>query len=184
MKVAYVTGNNGKFEEVKTYLSHMNSAVDLEQVCLPIIEVQSMDQRFVAVDKARQAFAKLQRPLIVDDAAIYFEKYNQFPGVLTRYVYEGIGMNGILKLVEPGDRAYFLLYLVYIDALGQETVFEGRTDGQVVVPPVFKAHKDLPFDDIFLPDGSSKSYAELFGTSLFAQFSYRLKAINRLCSWM
>jgi XTP/dITP diphosphohydrolase len=183
MKLSYVTGNNGKFEEVRDYLTHVKSSIELVQMPLSLIEIQSMDQKAVALDKARQAYAQLKRPLIVDDAAIYFEKYNQFPGVLTRYVYEGIGMDGIFKLVEPGDRAYFLLYLVYVDADGRETVFEGRCAGAIVHPPVFKAHPDLPFDDIFLPDGSELSYADLFGTPGFAQFAYRLQAIKAFCEW-
>jgi non-canonical purine NTP pyrophosphatase (RdgB/HAM1 family) len=178
MKICYVTGNNGKFQEVRDFLAYEHSPVELEQQPFPMFEIQSMDQKAVALDKARQAYAVLKRPLIVDDAAIYFNKYNQFPGVFTRYVYMGIGMDGIFKLVKPGDRAYFLLHLVYIDAQGQEQVFEGRCDGTIVHPAVFKAHPDLPFDDIFLPDGSDLSYAELFGTPAFAQFAYRLKAIR------
>lgn len=178
MKLCYVTGNNGKFEEVRDFLAREHSSVELEQVPLPMFEIQSMDQKAVALDKACQAYAVLKRPLIVDDAAIYFTKYNQFPGVFTRYVYTGIGMDGMFKLVKPGDRAYFLLYLVYVDGQGREHVFEGRCDGVIVRPAVFKAHPDLPFDDIFKPDGSELSYADLFGTPAFAQFAYRLKAVK------
>ncbi len=178
MKLCYVTGNNGKFEEVRDFLAYEHSPVQIEQAPLPMFEIQSMDQKAVALDKARQAYAVLKRPLIVDDAAIYFNKYNQFPGVFTRYVYMGIGMDGMFKLVNPGDRAYFLLYLVYVDAQGREQIFEGRCDGVIVRPTVFKAHPDLPFDDIFLPDGSDLSYAELFGTPAFAPFAYRIQAVK------
>ena len=180
MKISYVTGNNGKFQEVADFLRQQKSLVELEQVPLPLVEIQTMDQKAVALDKARQAYAVLKRPLIVDDAAIYFSKYNQFPGVFTRFVYTGIGMDGMFKLVGPGDRAYFLLYLVYVDADGNEQVFEGRCDGCIVRPDVFIAHPDLPFDDIFLPDGSMQSYGELFGTPAFVQFSYRLRAMQAL----
>lgn len=180
MKLSYVTGNNGKFEEVREFLKQQKSSIELEQIPLPLVEFQTMDQKAVALDKARQAYASIKRPLIVDDAAIYFSKYNQFPGVFTRFVYTGIGMDGMFKLVGPGDRAYFLLYLVYVDAEGKEQVFEGRCDGCIVRPDVFIAHSDLPFDDIFLPDGSMQSYAELFKTPEFAAFSYRLRAMQAL----
>lgn len=184
MKIAYVTGNQGKYQEVSDYLAREHSAVQLEQVSLPIHEIQSLDQRAVALDKARQAYQALQRPLLVDDAAIYYCKYNQFPGVFTRYVYTGIGMEGMFKLIEPGDRAYFLLYLVYVDGRGNEHVFEGRCDGSITKPAVFKAHPDLPFDDIFIPDGSLLSYADLFGTPAFSDFAYRLQAIKKFVQWL
>ena len=178
MKIYYVTGNDGKFEEVSRFVRQENVALELIQARLPITEIQSMDQKEVALDKARQAFAQLKKPLLVDDAAIYFEKYNQFPGVFTRYIYTGIGMEGMFKLTQPGDRAYFLLYLVYVDELGRAQVFEGRQGGRIVHPAQFTAHPDLPFDDIFIPDGSDRSYADLFHAPEFAQFSYRLAAIK------
>ncbi len=184
MKLNYVTGNNGKFEEVRDFLVHQQCQFELVQTPLSIVEIQSMDQKEVALDKARQAYAVIKKPLLVDDAAIYFCKYNQFPGVFTRYVYDGIGMDGMFKLVEPGDRAYFLLYLVYVDVAGHEQVFEGRCDGAIVKPEVFKAHPSLPFDDIFLPDGSTQSYAELFGTPAFAAFAYRLQAVQAFLTWV
>lgn len=184
MNLSYVTGNPGKFEEVRDFLHQAQAPIQLEQVALPIIEIQSMDQKAVALDKARQAYQLLKKPLLVDDAAIYFTKYNQFPGVFTRYVYTGIGMEGMFKLVQPGDRAYFLLYLAYVDAAGREQVFEGRCDGVITHPAVFKAHPDLPFDDIFVPDGSLQSYADLFHTPAFAQFAYRLRAIQAFLKWL
>ena len=178
MKLTYVTGNNGKFEEVRNFLAQEKSPIELEQKSLPIFEIQSLDQKAVALDKARQAYAILKKPLIVDDAGIYFPKYNSFPGVFTRFVYDGIGMEGTFKLVNPGDTMYFLLYLVFIDAHGTEHVFEGRSDGVVVKPTIFKASIDLPYHDIFLPNGSDQSYGDLVGTPDFAKFSCRLKALK------
>ncbi|MBM3886399.1 hypothetical protein FJ364_00575 [Candidatus Dependentiae bacterium] len=178
MQLYYVTGNDGKFEEVRGFLAREHGNISLEQKPLPLVEIQSMDQKAVALDKAKQAYAMLKKPLLVDDAAIYFTKYNQFPGVFTRYVYMGIGMDGMFKLVQPGDRAYFLLYLVSVDEQGKCQIFEGRCDGVIVKPAVFKAHPELPFDDIFKPDGSELSYADLFGTPASVQFAYRLKALQ------
>ncbi len=180
MELFYATGNRGKFEEVFRYLADLNSSITLVQAPVPIIEIQSLDQKAVALDKARQAFDQLKKPFIIDDAALYFPKYNQFPGVFTRYVYEGIGVDGIFRLVEPGDRAYFLLYLVYGDAQGNFQTFEGRCEGRVTRPNILKAPKDLPFDDFFIPDGSDLSYVDMAGTPMFVDYAYRLKAVKKL----
>lgn len=183
-KLSYVTGSKGKFEEVYDYLMHVKSSIELEQVELPLIEMQGLDLRAIAVAKARQAYAQLKRPLLVDDAGIYFEKYNQFPGVMTSFVYKAIGMEGIFKLIEQGDRIYRLLYLVYVDDHGQEHVFEGRCSGTVIKPTFFKKDAKRPFDDIFFPDGSSVSYSDLLETPAHIAYAYRLKAVQALLDWM
>ena len=41
----------------------------------------------VVLEKARTAFKKLKKPLIVDDTAIYFEEYKNFPGTYTNSVF-------------------------------------------------------------------------------------------------
>ena len=48
-----------------------------------------------------------KKPLIVDDAGIFFDGFNQFPGALAKYVMQGIGIKGILKLIQNKQKAAF-----------------------------------------------------------------------------
>ena len=54
---------------------------------LDIPEIQTLNQKEVAIDKARKAYEILKQPLIVDDSGFFVNKYNNFPGVLTKFIY-------------------------------------------------------------------------------------------------
>jgi XTP/dITP diphosphohydrolase len=177
-RVWYATTNHGKFEEVKRYIEEHAPSIELAQLAEELPEVQSMDQRAIALDKAAQAWNLVKEPVLVDDAGIYFEAYNEFPGTLTKFVYYGIGYEGLLKLVEQNNRAFFRLFMVYMDKDNKE-VFEGRCDGKIIRPEKFDAHPKLPYDAIFLPDGTDKTYAELRGTPEEHEFAYRLRALKK-----
>ena len=184
--IYYVTSNAGKFEEVADCIKVHNTPISLQPYDADILEIQTMDQQEIALDKARKAWELLRQPVLVDDSGIYFEKYHEFPGVMSKYITQGIGMAGIIKLIEPGDRAYFKLHFVYVDAQGEATSFEGLCTGYLIIPERLQAHVDLPYDDIFVPDGlvgTPQTYAQLRGTPQFEQFSYRLRALNAFLSW-
>jgi XTP/dITP diphosphohydrolase len=180
----YVTSNDGKFAEVARFLKMVAPDIELKQFATDIEEIQTMDQQAVAVDKAKKAFKVLQKPLLVDDAAIYFERYNKFPGTLSRYVYTGLGFEGIKKLFEEYDPAYFLLYVVYVDQTGQEHIFEGACFGRLTKPATFEGNLNLPFDVFFIPDGAEITYAAMAKDfDRYAHFFYRMRALQKFMAW-
>ncbi len=181
--IYYATGNTGKFEEVQDFINRNNHDITIKQADIDLIEMQTLDQKSIAIHKAQQAFEKLQKPVLIDDSGVYFEKYHRFPGTLTKFVYHGIGFEGILKLVEDDHRATFLLYLIYIDGPDSYKIFEGKCEGTIVPPKEFLAHSELPYDDIFLPHGSTKTYAQMRGTQEIEQYAYRLLALKKFLNW-
>jgi XTP/dITP diphosphohydrolase len=182
--IYYATGNHGKFEQVKNYLEAHNPNILLKQFKAEIQEIQTLDQKEIALDKAQKAWSLLKKPLIIDDSAIYFDKYNKFPGTLTRYVFDGLGFDGILKLINQGDRATFLLYLVYIDGPKSFKIFEGKCEGKLIKPKKFSGHEKLPYSCLFVPTGSTKTYAQLFGTKEGNKYLYRIKALKKFVAWL
>src|SRR3972149_6956296 len=95
----YVTTNPGKFTEIADYLHTASPQITLKQFSPDITEIQTTDQLAIAVDKAKKAWDLLKKPLLLDDAAIYFEKYHKFPGTLSKFVSEGIGFEGLKRLI-------------------------------------------------------------------------------------
>lgn len=182
--IYYATDNQGKFEQVKNYIGKHNPHITIKQFKAEISEIQTLDQKKIALDKAQKAWALLKKPLIIDDSAIYFEKYNKFPGTLTRYIFEGIGFNGILSLIDVGDKATFLLYLVYIDGPKSFKIFKGKCSGTLTKPKKFSGHEKLPYSCLFIPDGSKKTYAQLHGTKEGNKYLYRLKALKKFLKWV
>src|SRR3978361_1942763 len=112
-EIYYATSNEGKFEEVKSYLSRFDASIDLKQFQVEIEEIQTLDQKAISIDKAHKAWMILKKQLLVDDGGIYFEGFNQFPGTLSKHVFEGIGYEGIFKLVEENHKAFFKMHMAY-----------------------------------------------------------------------
>lgn len=179
----YATGNSDKFEAVYRYLEKNLPHVTLHPCTQDFPEIQSYDQRAVAVDKARQAWDYLKKPVLVDDAGIYFEKYRDFPGVLTKYVYRGIGIDGLLKLTEPGDKAVFKLHMVYWYAPESYEVFVGECPGHIVHQSEFITGEYSPYDQIFAPDSCTETFAQLLKTGRAEPYHYRLHALKKFLQW-
>lgn len=177
----YVTGNKGKFEEISAYVSRYEPSFIVKHFDVDIDEIQSLDQKIISIDKAEKAWLLLKKPLLIDDGGMYFEGYNNFPGTLTKYVFEGIGYSGIFKLIDEGSRATFRMHMAYADDRGVQ-VFEQVIHGTIVKN--FSGHAKLPLDAIFKPDGSDKTYAEMRGLPEFDErFGYRQQAFKKFLAW-
>jgi non-canonical purine NTP pyrophosphatase (RdgB/HAM1 family) len=183
-KIYYATSNPGKFEEVERYVKLKTLPIHLEQYAGELDELQTYDQRSIAIAKAKQAWDILQRPVLVDDSGIYFEQYHQFPGVFSKFVYYGIGFEGIFKLVNPGDRAYFLLYLVYAYGPDRYQLFEVRHGGTIIKPESIDVDFKLPYLYMIIPDGAAVSYAQLRAEGKDHEFNFRIQAFKRFLVWL
>ncbi len=181
--IYYATTNPVKFAEAQQFFTAQNPAIQLEQYATDIPEMQTLDQEVIAINKARDAWLHVQAPVLAEDAGVYFTRYNQFPGTLTKFIYQAIGMEGLFKLINPGDTAFFQLHLVYYYGENQYHVFKGVCHGSIVKPQRFDASESVPFDDIFVPEGSDKSYTELDQTGQKSAFNYRVRAFEQFAHW-
>ena len=181
--IYYATINPVKFAEAQQFFAAHNPAIQLEQHAVDTPEMQTLDQKLIALNKARDAWQAVQVPVLAEDAGVYFPRYNQFPGTLTKFIYQAIGMEGLFKLIKPGDAAFFQLHLVYYYSEDQYQVFKGVCRGSIVKPQRFDASESVPFDDIFVPEGSEKSYAELDKSNQKSVFNYRVRAFEQFARW-
>lgn len=183
--IFFVTTNAGKFEEVQKWLAELDSSIILEQAPIDLPEYQSLDIQLVALGKVQEAWRLLSSPVLIDDGGIYLERYNQFPGTLSKYVYQGIGLDGIWKLAQDDPRAYFLSCLVYKKCPEKEYVFEGISKGHVIKPePNMCCHQALPYTKIFIPEGYSQTMAQLRGTSEEKHYHHRFIALKNFVQWL
>lgn len=156
----FVTGNQKKLEEAKKILEPSRIKVIGKE--LELEEPRSFDQTWVVLTKAKQAFDKLEKPLIVDDTAIYFEAYNNFPGTFTEYLFKAIGYEGILKLLEGKNKKAFVQSLIcYIDS-NQSRVFEGRLNGRITDKISDQKIPGLEFSSIFISEGCNRYLSEIY----------------------
>ena len=164
-----VTGNPGKIAEARTALG-----ADLEAVEIDLPEIQSLDYREVLRFKAEEAWRRLGRPLVVEEAGLDLAALNGFPGPLVKWMLGAVGAEGIARTaVALGDvRAAARCFLLHKDG-DREIVAEGRTEGTLVFPG--RGSQGFGWDPVFLPEGSNRTFAELTGAEKGA-VSHRGKA--------
>lgn len=180
----FVTGNCGKFGEVQRFFTRYVPTFSLHHADLDVPEIQSLDLKFVAIEKAKSAWEQLKKPLIIDDGGFFLDAYNNFPGALSKFVVEGIGIEGIFTLAAHNRKGYFRNYVVYIDSSDSPHLFEGICTGELVKPETYTMDKILPFRSFFKPHGSDKTYAELKGSPEEHQIHHRIKAVKKLAQWL
>lgn len=183
-QITIVTSNHGKFEEIKRYINQLDPALAVEQASIDVPEYQDMDIEKIARGKAQYAWNMLKKPLVIDDGGLYLEKYNKFPGAFSKYVYEGIGLEGIWLLAHDDPRAYFLNCLVYKDCDESEHLFLGMTQGHLIAPTGTMGHKQLPYRSIFIPEGYTQTIDELWNHPTFHTMHHRFKSVEQLMQFL
>jgi len=176
-KIYFITGNKSKFKEAKILLGNLN--IDLVQKDLGLNEIKTLDQETVVLEKARQAFKKLKKPVLVDDTAIYFENYRNFPGTYTKTLFQSIGFEGVERLLKGvNKKAYFKTLICYKDN-NVTKVFSGTWKGKIVNQISKMFNPDWQYNSVFIPAGFKKPLSEI-PLEERAKNSHRKKALDSL----
>jgi XTP/dITP diphosphohydrolase len=181
--VFFVTGNFHKFNEVRSVLNPMGIAVGMLRVKGK--EVQSDNINEIAQDSAIVAFNQCHIPLIVEDAGLFIDALEGFPGPYSAYVYKTIQNRGILKLMEAiqNRKATFCSAIVYCSQETGPLLFEGKTEGEITFAErIGNGNSGFGFDPIFQPARSEKTFAEMFLEEKNT-VSHRAKAVSKFAKW-
>lgn len=157
-KVLYITGNQNKLENAKAFLADYEIIPESRKVELQ--EIQSNDAVAIAVQKARDAFALLGEPVLVNDASWHIPALNGFPGPYMRYVVDWFTTDDLLKLMDGKDDRTIILRdtIVYKDG-ENEKIFTNDIHGTLLDAP--KGDGGGPFvTKIISLEDSGRSIAE------------------------
>ena len=189
MKIIFATGNAGKVTTLRHYLEPLG--IELEQKELPLIEPQQDSIEEVARDKARQAFAIVKGPVIVQDGGFCIPTLKDFPGPYTKYVLDKLGVVGLLRLIEnQTDRmARFMSAVVYCDANGKQTVFTDDISGQILTEPTeMNGNAWSELWSVFIPQGQNKTLGQMNEAELASYWESRKNSGNsafaKLAEWL
>lgn len=168
-----VTGNRGKIAEARRL-----AGTDLEAVEVDLPEIQSLDLLEVLQAKADEAWSQIRRPLVVEEAGLELSALNGFPGPLVKWMLAATGAEGLSRVgAALGDvRATAHCALLYRDG-SRDVVAAGVTTGTLVLPG--RGEHGFGWDPVFLPDGETRTFAELAGAEKDA-VSHRGKAWREL----
>ncbi len=180
-KLYFVTTSPRKFQQVRDWAKCLDKSIDIEQKILDISEMQSLDLEQVALEKAKIAYQIVKEPILVDDEGLYLEQFNNFPGPLTKYVYQGIGVNGLWKLTENNPKCFFKNCLVYIDGENSYKIFTGICKGKLIEP----VGPNSDWFNTFIPDDveSEKIVLCNLPSSLSKVVHQRHKALVEFFKW-
>lgn len=176
--VTFVTTNSAKIQEARRVLHPSGFQVVAAKIALR--EHQTMSLEEVSLFKALEAHDRLNTPVLVDDTGIFFDSYDHFPGVLTRLVFAGLGLDGVMRLVDEGTGAHFRTVVTYAD---ERTTIQGHgvLRGRLTRRIAATVDSARPFMSIFIPDGTTKTLAEMRAGEIV---NHREQAIRQLVKAM
>lgn len=152
--VVFITGNQKKADYFAELIGH-----PVEHVNVDLDEIQSLDLRAIVKRKLHQAYAQVQRPVLVEDVALEFTAMGRLPGTLIKWFLEDMSHEQICHLLDGKDRSAMARCMFgYFDGT-TETYFEGSMAG--LVPETPAGTGGYGWDPIFIPEGYSVTRAEL-----------------------
>lgn len=187
MELIFATHNNNKVKEVTKMLPSYLSMKSLTAIDF-FEEIEETGKTFEenALLKAKTIFNKTGKNVFADDSGLVIEALDGAPGVYSaRYAGTGKDEDNIAKALKELDgktnrKAYFISIFCLI-LNGKEYFFEGRVNGTIATE--IRGDNGFGYDPIFIPDGFSKSFAQMTPEEKNA-ISHRGKAIGKLNNFL
>ena len=176
-EVFFASSNEHKFEEAQRILSTLGVNIKLFKTTLEEIQSNSLNE--IAKRKAIDAFTKIQKPILIEDDGLFINSLNGFPGPYSSYAYDTIGNTGIIQLLENTELrdAKFVAIIAYCNGIDEVKLFESSIPGKI--------SKEIEkggwgYDPIFIPDGQSKTYANVSNKD---ELSHRSASLKKFSDW-
>jgi XTP/dITP diphosphohydrolase len=182
--IFFATNNVNKYNEARKVLAEHKIAVGMIRV--KTLEIQSEGLEEIAKSSVIEAFKNCNLPVIVEDAGLFVDGLNGFPGPYSAYVYKTIGNEGLLRLMENVEdrKAKFYSVVAYYSAdLKSPVLFEGEAVGEIAKEERKENNKSgFGFDPIFKPATTDKTFAEM-SVNEKNRYSHRAKAFHKFADW-
>jgi XTP/dITP diphosphohydrolase len=181
-KVAYfVTSNIHKFLEASSVLSEYKIAT--AKLRVEAVEIQDDSLENIAKYSVQDAVKNCGLPVFVEDAGLFVEALGGFPGPYSKYVYNTVGVKGILKLMKniENRNAYFISVVAFGSPDEQPTCFVGKVKGKISLQEI--GGSGFGYDPIFVPsEGDGRTFAEMTTTEKNG-LSHRAEALRKFALW-
>ena len=147
----FISSNRYKYQEAEKILNTFGIHLGFSKYILE--EIQSNLLKDIALKKARNAFSKYKKPIMIEDDGLFINSLDGFPGPYSSFVFQTIGNDGILKLLKNNRTAQFVSIITYCDKNNLRS-FVGRLDGTITKSP---KGKGWGYDPIFIPKENEKN---------------------------
>ena len=132
---------------------------DVKFLNYQVTEILSNDIEQVILAKSLSAFKYHQIPVIVEHGALVIEFFNNFPGALSKPMWDMMG-GKICDLIPSGEsrKAKVISAVCYCDGKKRYSFF-AETNGAIA--DCERGTFGFQFDPIFIPEGATQTYAEM-----------------------
>jgi XTP/dITP diphosphohydrolase len=178
-KIIFVTGNTHKIKEAGDILSSCGITVEQNNCGYP--ELQEYELEKIAAYGAEWAANKLGSEVMVDDSGIFIRALGGFPGPYSAYVFDTLGNERILKLMEreTDRKAVFRCVIGYCRPGEKARLFAGEVDGDISLEG--RGDAGFGYDPIFAVGG--RTFGEM-GEYEKNLLSHRYRALLKFADWL
>ncbi len=178
-KIIFVTGNEHKVEEARSILSPHGITVEQNNCGYP--ELQEDELEKIAAFGAEWAVNKLGTEVMVDDSGLFIQALGGFPGPYSAYVFDTLGNDRILKLMDGDtDRSAVFRCVIGYSVPGEKArVFTGEVKGEISKEG--KGNTGFGYDPIFGVGG--RTFGEM-GEEEKNRLSHRYRALLKFAEWL
>jgi len=167
-----VTSNENKISEINEILgtNHKVSKINIP-------EIQSLNLDEVIAYKAKVAYAKVMKPVLVEDISLEIRTLNGLPATFVKFFLEKLGTEGTVKLVGKSKTDTTVTAAVAIYDGKNLKILKGSVRGTLT--PKNRGTGGFGFDKVFIPNGYKQTYAQM-PPSLKNRISHRAKALKKV----
>lgn len=189
-KLLFATFNEHKRTEVAALLGDRYEILLPQSVGYthePIEDADTLEGN--ALIKARNLYQYAKAPCFADDTGLEVEALGGAPGVHSaRFAGtahdDAANRSKLLRLLEEfptPHHARFRTVIAFINAEGQETLFEGIVEGTIITEE--RGSKGFGYDSLFVPLGESRTFAEMSEEEK-NRLSHRARAVQALATFL
>jgi XTP/dITP diphosphohydrolase len=122
---------------------------------------------------------KFNQVFILEDAGLFIDALQEFPGVYSKFVFFTIGLPGILQLLDTIENrnAVFRSVYGYYEPGKKPIIVVGECKGTISYEQ--RGNHGFGYDPLFTPNGAKKTFGEM-SIEEKNQFSHRGKALENL----
>ena len=178
--VWFLTHNQDKFREAADILAPFS--VKVRHLNRPKVEIQDPKQEKIAKFALLNALKETKKPVLVEDSGIFIEDLDGFPGPYSSFVYETIGLKGVLAILQRhrARKAYFQATVAFGSPTLEPHLFVGQVKGRI--SQRILGGNGFGYDPIFIPDGSNMTFGQ--ASEVFKnRKSHRAEAFQKFARW-
>jgi XTP/dITP diphosphohydrolase len=188
LKLIFATNNQNKVDEIRAVLGNELEIITLKEAGIDIDIPEPYDTlEENATGKSRTIYEMTGTNCFSEDTGLEVPALNGEPGVKSaRYAGDNRSFDANIEkllsnLAGKTDRSARFRTVISVLIDGQETLFEGICNGQIITER--RGGQGFGYDPVFIPDGSAKTFAEM-DMAEKNQFSHRKKATEKLVAFL